>query len=57
MVQENQDDHSHVDNHSKRQEMQNNFGFNFFHSFKQKSTIDYLYTQFQLFLASFSPFP
>lgn len=31
MFQEDQDDHSQVDNHSRRQEMQNNFVFKFFH--------------------------
>lgn len=56
MFQEDQDDHSHVDNHSRRQEMQNNFVFKFFHYFKQKCAHGKLYTQFQLFPASFPPF-
>lgn len=57
MAKEDQDDHSHVENHSRRQEMQNNFGFKFFHCFKQKCACGKLHIQLQLFLASFPPFP
>lgn len=50
MVKEDQDDHSHVDDQFKRQETQNNSGFQFFPLFQ-------LYTQLELLLACFLPFP